>query len=65
MITVNGETISFEEGLTVAGLLAKLGFVFPLLVVRRNGKLVPREQYAKEDLADGDHIDVVHLMSGG
>ena len=65
MLKVNGNEIEYEEGITVASLLDKLGFVFPMLVVRVNGALVDRKDFKRRELTDRDEIDVIHLMSGG
>jgi sulfur carrier protein len=65
MITVNGKQTPWARGTTVAKLLEDAGFVFPLLVVRVNGALVERGDYARSAVADGDTVEVVHLMSGG
>jgi thiamine biosynthesis protein ThiS len=65
MITVNGKQARWTDGTTVATVLKEAGFVFPLLVVRVNGALVEREEYGRGAVADGDTVDVVHLMSGG
>ncbi|MDD5308163.1 MAG: sulfur carrier protein ThiS [Deltaproteobacteria bacterium] len=62
---VNGNEIDFEQGMTVASLLARMGFVFPLLVIRVNGALVARDAYDRTPLSDNDLVEVVHLMSGG
>lgn len=65
MITVNGKPTELEGDLSVATLLEKLGFVWPMLVVRVNGQLVKRERYANTTVSDGDSVDVIHMMSGG
>ncbi|MCK9462498.1 MAG: sulfur carrier protein ThiS [Proteobacteria bacterium] len=65
MITVNGRETPWTDGTTVASLLKDAGFVFPLLIVRVNGALVDREDYASRAVADDDTVEVVHLMSGG
>ena len=65
MITINGEPAEHEEGLTVSALLKKKKFVFPMLLVRINGKLVEREEYDSTLVAEGDAVEVIHLMSGG
>lgn len=65
MITVNGREAPWADGTTVASLLKDAGFVFPLLIVRVNGALVDREDYASRAVADDDTVEVVHLMSGG
>jgi sulfur carrier protein len=46
-------------------LLEKKKFVFPMLVVRINGRLVEREKYDRTTIADNDVVDVIHLISGG
>ncbi len=65
MITVNGENVEYKGSLTVFDMLEKRGFVFPLLIVRINGKLVSRDSYKKTPISDEDRIDVIHMMSGG
>ena len=65
MITVNGNEAAWSADMTVTTLLKEVGFIFPLLVVRVNGALVERGDYAKRAVADGDTVEVVHLMSGG
>jgi sulfur carrier protein len=65
MITVNGNEAAWSDGMTVATLLKEVGFVFPLLVVRVNGTLIDRADYGRCAVADGDTVEVVHLMSGG
>jgi sulfur carrier protein len=45
--------------------LHERNFVFPLLVVRVNGELVPRDQFDRAPVPDGADVQVMHLMSGG
>jgi thiamine biosynthesis protein ThiS len=65
MIRVNGERVEHEAGLTVAGLLERMRFTFPLLVVRIDGRLVERGTYDASVIEDGAEVQVLHLMSGG
>ena len=65
MITVNGDQLEYVAGSTVATVIEQLGYKFPLLVVRVNGRLIEREAYPRTPVADGDTLDVIHLMSGG
>lgn len=65
MITVNGKEIEYEEGASVASLLAQLNYVLPQIVVRLNGKLIARNSYEETRINDGDVIDAVHPMVGG
>lgn len=65
MITVNGSPHPWREGMTVSDVLEERRFTFPLLVVRIDGRLVPRGSYAEAQVPDGSDVDVMHLMSGG
>jgi thiamine biosynthesis protein ThiS len=65
MVTVNGKPVELADADTITALLEELGFVWPMLVVKVNGKLVRREDFARTEVADGDTIDVIHMMSGG
>jgi sulfur carrier protein len=65
MIKVNGEPLEYAQGMTVKKVLELRNFVFPLLIVKVNGVLVPRAQYAAAEIPDGAAVDVIHLMSGG
>jgi sulfur carrier protein len=64
-LTVNGESVEWREGLTVEALLEERKFSFPLKTVFVNGRRIPRTEQAATRLADGDVVEVVHLMSGG
>jgi sulfur carrier protein len=64
-ISVNGEPIKHIDGETVAGLLERLRFVFPLVVVMVNRKVVMRENFESTLLKDGANVEVIHLTSGG
>jgi thiamine biosynthesis protein ThiS len=65
MIEVNGKTVEHDGPISVASLLERMGFVWPMIVVRLNGKLVKRERYKDTQVSDGDTVDVIHMMSGG
>lgn len=65
MITVNGDKVDYLNEETVDDLLRRMGFVFPLLVVRINNQLIERKNYVTRILEDGDSVEVLHLLSGG
>ena len=65
MITVNGDPLAHTAGMTVRDLLRARGFIFPLLIVKVNGTLVPRADYDRFPVPDGAEVQVIHLMSGG
>lgn len=63
-ITVNGEARRVPAGATVRELLDLLG-VRGTAAVERNLALVPRAEHATATLAEGDALEVVHLVGGG
>jgi sulfur carrier protein len=65
MVTVNGKEIEWEEGMTVASLLEKCRYTFPLIIVKVNDELVPRRLFQEHSIRDGDLVEAIHLMSGG
>jgi thiazole synthase len=64
-ITVNGEARSFENALSVRGLLAALGQDPAKVAVERNLEIVPRSQYDALILGEGDRLEIVHFIGGG
>lgn len=58
------ETID-KEGVTVSDLLDIKQFTFKMLVVKINGKLIKKDQYATALVHEGDQVQILHLMSGG
>ncbi|MFZ5643395.1 MAG: sulfur carrier protein ThiS [Bacillota bacterium] len=66
MITVNGREIHFENGMTVADALKAAGeSVDAMTLVLVDGKLLPCGRLHMEPLADGSHIRLLPLVSGG
>jgi sulfur carrier protein len=64
-ISVNGEPMEWRPGMKVRDILRERKYVFPLLIVRVDGVLVPRSAYDASEVPDGARVDVIHLMSGG
>jgi len=64
-LTVNGDSMEIEGGLTVRGLLDKLALGPGPVAVERNGEVVPRATHAEAELSDGDVIEIVHFVGGG
>jgi len=54
-----------KVNITVDELLRFKKFSFKMLVVRINGELVRKEQYPTTAIANGDNVQVIHLISGG
>jgi sulfur carrier protein len=66
MIHVNGKfDVEWEQGITVAEMLVRLKFSFPLLIVSVNGEMVPKEEYATRQIPDHAEVKVLHMTAGG
>jgi len=65
MISVNGKNLEWREGLTVREMLKEMGYNFPMIVVKVNGKVVKRENWDSHIIPDGAVVDAIHLISGG
>jgi sulfur carrier protein len=65
-ITLNNNPENLEaDSITVSGLLKVKNFTFKMLVVKINGNLVRKTDYDTAIIADGDDVNVLHLISGG
>lgn len=64
-IIINQERRDWIEGETVAQLLLRVKYTYPLVAVRIDGRLVPRAEYDQQTVPDNSSVEVVHLMSGG
>ena len=67
MIRINNVKfeIEWEEGMTVDLLLDRCKFTFDMIVVKVNGKVIPRDDYKTRKIQDGDEVGVIHLVAGG
>jgi thiazole synthase len=64
-ITLNGESRSFPDTLTVSQLLEALGQARRPVAVEVNHEVVPAAQHGQRRLGDGDAVEVVTLVGGG
>lgn len=64
-IEVNGNQVNWIENETVKFLLKRLRYTFPLVVVKINDKVIPRNLYADKKIPDNAKIAVIHMISGG
>ena len=66
MVRINNrDDLEWEEGLTVSGVLERMRYTFPHIVVKVNGEVVAPEDYAAYAIPDGADVRVVHLIAGG
>jgi thiamine biosynthesis protein ThiS len=64
-ITVNGRTVPWEEGMTVQRVLEVMNYTFRMLVIKVDGRLVKRHDYASSQVPRGAEVKVIHLVAGG
>jgi sulfur carrier protein len=64
-ITVNGNTIEWEDGMTISSLLIKMNYTFKMLIIKLNGVLVKKHLYDETLVPEGADVAVIHLISGG
>lgn len=65
MITVNGDKMEWEEGMTVRGLLQKKRWTYPLIAVWIDDVPVHPEQFDVAEIPDNTTVQVVHMVAGG
>ena len=64
-LQINGEARDFDPPLTLAGLLEQLDMKADRVAVELNRSIVPRDQWTKTSLAEGDRLEIVHFVGGG
>ncbi|EWM53417.1 sulfur carrier protein ThiS [Ruminococcus flavefaciens] len=64
MVKVNGELCE-KDGKTVTELLADMETDGQRVAVEINEVIVPKAEYDKTVLKDGDHVEVVRFVGGG
>ena len=64
-ITLNGKPSEVNEGMTLTDLLAHMK-IEPLKVAcELNQRIVKRAQYSATKIAEGDEIEILHMIGGG
>jgi thiamine biosynthesis protein ThiS len=66
MIRVNDQRdIPWHEGMTVNEVLAACNFTHHYVAVSINGTLVAPAEHERAIVADGDEVEVIHIIGGG
>lgn len=65
MILINGKKHTWTEKLTVQEILDIKKYTFPKIIVKINGRLIPKHEYASTLIYDEDEVQVIHLLAGG
>jgi len=66
-IILNGEEREISKEMSVMELLKELGIQFREvgLAVAINEEVVPKSEYEKRTVKEGDRVEIVHLVGGG
>ena len=64
-ITVNVLLVQIEKSMTVDQVLDNVDVPPNYLAVELNGEVVPREEYTRCVVNEGDNLEVVTLVGGG
>ncbi len=66
MIRVNDQyQVEWHDGMTVQDLLEALKFSFRMIVVKINGQVVLRPDFATTRVPEGAEVQAIHLIGGG
>ncbi len=64
-IIINGSTRQFQQPIYVSSLIEEMGLMGKRIALERNGEIVPRSNFASQQLADGDKLEIVVAVGGG
>lgn len=64
-IFVNNKEIEWVKNETVTDLLQRMRYTFPLVVVKINGRVIPKKKFSETHINDNVKIEVIHMISGG
>ena len=64
-IEVNGRKVDWVEHETDSQLLKRMRYIFPLVVVKINDKVVPKKDFSNVIVPDNSKVAVIHMISGG
>lgn len=64
MVKINGEMIQ-ADGKNILEILANLGYSERRTAIELNEKIVPKANYGKTVLKDGDSLEIVCFVGGG
>jgi len=64
-ITVNQKLLVFDDKISLEGLLENLAVTKKYMAVEINGIIIPKSEYTKYQLKDGDVVEVINAVGGG
>jgi len=64
-VSINGELRQLPQAISVTTFIEVMGYGGKRIALERNGEIVPRSQFAEQQLADGDRLEIVVAVGGG
>jgi len=64
-ILLNGDPRALPREATLVALIEDLDLAGKRVAVEVNEEIVPRSEYARRRLRDGDRVEIVHAIGGG
>lgn len=65
-ISINGKMQSFDkEVLTFETLIKEINLEGRRFAIERNGEIIPKSQFNKYTLSDGDKLEIIGAVGGG
>lgn len=64
-VTVNGDTLELDSGITVAGLLLKLNITSQAIAVELDREIIDKDKFDETELKPGSVVEIVQFMGGG
>ncbi len=65
-IILNNNPESFDKDeMSISEILVSKNYVFKMLVIKVNDKIIRKNEYETAIVKDGDHVVILHLVSGG
>jgi thiamine biosynthesis protein ThiS len=64
-LIINGAPRQFPRNMRVSELIEEMGLAGKRIALERNGEIVPRSQFAMQQLEDGDRMEIVVAVGGG
>ncbi len=64
-LVINGQEKDLQSSATIALMLKELDITGSHIAVALNFQVVPRSNYDKTPLHEGDKVEIVHAVGGG
>ena len=64
-LTVNGKPRDVQGAATIREFLEANSVKLALVAVEHNGEIIRRDRFGEVALAEGDQLEIIHMVGGG